>query len=102
MTSESVCIAPIVAWANRPILELVQYAQSNGEWDFCLAVKNEFLFNVKHWNCAGIYSVDGSVREIFFCPINSSQYISNTSDKEGLVLWGATARMVRNLVDLFE
>jgi hypothetical protein len=76
-------------------------AKSNGEWDFCLAVKNDYLFNAKHWSRAGLYYVNQSVRDVYFCPLAASVFQANIIHKEGLVLWGATARMVRNLVEVF-
>jgi 8-oxo-dGTP pyrophosphatase MutT (NUDIX family) len=101
-TGERVEIAPVVMWSSRPILEWFANATSNGEWDFCLAVKNDFLFNAKHWSRAGLYYPHKPVRDVLFCPLAPAVYKANIIHKEGLVLWGATARMIRNLVEVLE
>jgi ADP-ribose pyrophosphatase YjhB (NUDIX family) len=101
-TGERAAIAPVVMWSKLPILEWMYQAKSNGEWDFCLAVKNDYLFNAKHWSRAGLYYVNQPVRDVYFCPLAASVFQANIIHKEGLVLWGATARMVRNLVEVFE
>jgi len=99
-TGERVEIAPVVMWSNRPITQWMLEVKSNGEWDFCLAVKNEYLFNAKHWKRAGLYYVQQPVRDVYFCPLAPQDFEANIIHKEGLVLWGATARMIRNLVEV--
>lgn len=99
-TGKSLKVAPVVAQYKNGIKSLLERARSNGEWSFCLMVKNDVLRNPKQWKSAGVYVKNTFVMPIMFNTLAPHQYKSSYRGDEHLVLWGATAKMICSFYDI--
>lgn len=95
VTSRQVPIVPVLTELLISTEKFLAEVKSNGEWDTVVAYSWDELLKEENWEY-GIY--DGYVkRPIMFHPIRTGHYIPK-ENSETLMLWGATASIVWNLL----
>ncbi len=94
-TSNQNIIYPVLAKIKMSKVKFLNSIKSNGEWDNAYLIPMDYIFDESHWSRAEVVSV--KKYDIYFCPIPKSFAMSqSTLDERGVVLWGATAKMIWN------
>lgn len=102
VTSGQKMIIPVLGQIEMSQKDFFTTVQTNGEWTELITVPIKYLLDKKNWISASWHAtaIHGP---IFFCPIAKNTYSSYrlASDVEHM-LWGATARMVWNSLNIIE
>lgn len=95
-------LQPIVPVLGRLLIsteEFIKNAQSNGEWDDCLAYPWSELMIEENWEFA--WRNGYSKWPVLFHPIRRGTFVPKTFNFHAHLLWGATAYMVWDFLRLY-
>lgn len=93
-------ILPVLGYVDLDADELVKTAVSNGEWTNCIAAPIEHLVKINNWNYGNRFTEDLQ-GEILFNTLFQHQVISQKPLEKNALLWGASARMTWNFLNLY-
>lgn len=99
MTAKSQPIVPVFVRLIISAKEFMEHVRSNGEWDNCLSYPWEYLKIEKNWDFAT--RIGYSQSPILFHSLKKELCISKYPIDRSCLLWGATASMVWNLLQLY-
>lgn len=92
-------IVPVVGELKISTEEFLSSAKSNGEWDEVFVYSWKELSIEENWEFAWKYTPNRS--PIFFHTIRAANYLSQRSNEDSHILWGATASMIWSLLQRY-
>ncbi len=105
LTANKTAIIPVVLKWKGSVDDFTNRVKSNGEWDLLFQVKMNLLLNKKNWSYAKRFGSETNGK-LMYRTLLSEEYkeIKNLSSKspEMLNFWGASARMLWNLITIAE
>ncbi|MBL7663757.1 MAG: NUDIX domain-containing protein [Bacteriovoracaceae bacterium] len=99
-TSADSIIVPVVAKTQMSIRSLLEKIESNGEWDDVFTLSFKDLSQEDLW-FKGYRVGEYSSGALLYRPIFAGSYVAKKNSNETHLLWGATARMVWNMLRIY-
>lgn len=94
-------ITPIALHYKNSAEEFIRNVKTNGEWTHSALVDFDYFLDESRWSFA-TGKIENIDRNVLFCTIPNRFCMHNDKKPKDLFLWGATAKMLWSLVQLYK